>query len=86
MGTAMCVLGTNVPGIKELIEHNKNGWLCATTANNIKSSLDTLLSDRELRKRLGTAARAKIVHHYSLDRVVATEKQVIQTLLGSPHV
>jgi glycosyltransferase involved in cell wall biosynthesis len=49
----------------EVVEHGRNGYVCATPAE-WETSLRQLLADARLRQQLGHAARATIEHRYSV--------------------
>ncbi|TNE73796.1 glycosyltransferase family 1 protein [bacterium] len=83
MSTGIVCVGTCVEGIKEVIEQNKTGYLCETSADSIASAMDELLSDDAKRKELGRAAHLKISRDYSLEYVAQLEKQVYSRLLNS---
>jgi glycosyltransferase involved in cell wall biosynthesis len=78
MACGLPVIGGDSPGIRELIRHGENGWLCGTDAASIRQAIRTLLGDEALRRRLGQAARAFAVEHFSLDRVVELELEVLR--------
>ncbi len=77
------VLGTDVPGIRELLQHDQTGWLCGTSPADLRAALGTLLADAPRRARLGAAARAYALQNFSLDRVAEMELAVFHRLLGS---
>jgi glycosyltransferase involved in cell wall biosynthesis len=76
MSCGIACLGTNVEGIREVIQHQENGFLCDTDVDSLAVALDNLLSDDELRLRLGKRAFTTIQEKYSLNSVVALEKSV----------
>jgi glycosyltransferase involved in cell wall biosynthesis len=78
MACGLPVIGGDSPGIRELIRHGENGCLCGTDAASIRQAIRTLLGDEALRRRLGQAARAFAVEHFSLDRVVDLELEVLR--------
>lgn len=73
MSCGAAVIGANSPGIREIITHGENGWLCETDAKSIHDALVTLLSDAGLRKRLGSQARQYALAHFALKRVLELE-------------
>ena len=81
MARGCAVLGTRVPGIASLIEHEKNGLLCSTDPASIQASLKRLLNDATLRERLGRQARESALH-FHLPEVVAREMEIYQHV---PH-
>ncbi len=74
-GTA--VIGTNVIGIKEIIEHNQTGWLCSPDSASIHDAIQHLLSNPDLQKQLAKAARTYAIQNYSLTHIAAQEEQII---------
>ena len=69
------VIGTYHGGIPEIIEDGKTGFIVQERdAEAIAQRLDLLLSNAELRCRMGMAARAKMEREYRLeDRMAALE-------------
>ena len=56
MSCGLPCIGTDVVGIKDDITHLKNGYLCSLDHKSIACSIETLLHDEALRKRLGRNA------------------------------
>ena len=61
MAAGLPIVGSDIPGIRELIIHDVNGMLFPV--NNIDALIDCLLPLREqnLRRRLGEASRQSII-------------------------
>lgn len=78
MSCGVAVLGADSPGIREQIIHGETGWLCGTDAQSMRSAIEYLLSDPELRKRLGANARKFIEENYSLERIVEMEINLLK--------
>lgn len=78
MSCGAAVVAADVPGIREVVTHEETGLLCAPTVEGIRPAIQRLLHDGELRHRLGLAARAFIQEHFSLDRIVDLELEVIE--------
>lgn len=74
------VIGTDVPGIRELIKHRETGYLCGTSAEEIRTAIQEVLADAELRARMGRNAREFVVEHFALERVVEMELALLQEL------
>ncbi len=51
-----CVIATNVGGIPEIIEDNKNGLLINLDRNELKEAILKLYNDRDLREKLANQA------------------------------
>ena len=47
----------NCPAVNELVEDGKTGFLCEDGVDPLAEALDKLMSDRDLRIRMGTAAK-----------------------------
>lgn len=75
------VIGTNVPGIRELIRHGETGLLCGTSPAEMQEAIQALLDDEALRARIGRNARDYVVEHCSLERAVARELELLGSLL-----
>jgi glycosyltransferase involved in cell wall biosynthesis len=81
MACGTAVLGADVEGIHDVIQHGQTGWLCPPTVEGIRQALQTLLADAALRRRLGENGRQFVVDHYSLDQVARQELTLYQNLL-----
>ena len=73
MACGLCVIGTNVEGIREVIQHNKTGILCDTNANSLKLSIVTAFENNKLRRKLKNNAAAFILENYALDKLFRKE-------------
>jgi len=85
MSCGACVLAADSPGIREVVSHDADGFLCGTSPEDIGRSLKILLESSELRERLGRAAREKAVREYSLHRVADRELGLYRKLLAEKH-
>ena len=65
MACGLPVVASPVGVNREIVEHGVNGFLAKTEAEWSKA-LITLLSDEELRRRMGLAGRKKVEQQYSL--------------------
>lgn len=80
MSCALPVIGTAVPGIQELICHGETGYLCGTSAAEIRAAVQHVAGNAELRERMGRQARQFVVENFSLDRVVELEVKLLSSL------
>jgi glycosyltransferase involved in cell wall biosynthesis len=65
MAMGLPVIATNVPHIPELIENNKNGLLVADKDPlELANAIGEILSNEDLRSRLGEEARTKIISDF----------------------
>jgi glycosyltransferase involved in cell wall biosynthesis len=81
MSCGLPVIGTDSPGIKELIDHGVNGYLCGTDSESIENAIEELISRPKLRKKLGRNARQFTVENFSLDRIVEMELELYREIL-----
>lgn len=65
MACGLPVVASPVGVNKEIVEHGVNGFL-AETDEEWRTALGTLLSDADMRRRMGAAGRRKVEEHYSL--------------------
>jgi glycosyltransferase involved in cell wall biosynthesis len=77
------VLGTRVPGIRDIIQHDENGWLCETSAESIRAAIISLMGNDELRQRLGKQGRACVIENFGLDQVVESEIKLYEEIIAS---
>ncbi len=65
------VIGTDVPGIRDLVQHEHTGLLAQSEPAAIAAACARVLDDDALAARLGTSARAVVTARHSLDRMAA---------------
>jgi len=80
MACGLPVISAAVPGIREIIEHGVTGFLCSPDVPSIRDAIQTVLSDKALRDRLGQAAREKVAEDNSLERIAGLEEEILQSL------
>lgn len=78
MASGLAIVAENKGGIKEQIDHNRNGFLCSNNKQFISYTLK-LIQDNQLRYDIGMAARSKAVN--SFDIKILKEK-TIDTILS----
>lgn len=78
MACGVAVLGTDVEGIREVVQREETGMLCPPTVEGITAALRQLLGDADLRRRLGKKARAFVEREYGLKHVVEREFAVLR--------
>lgn len=74
-----CV-GTNVPGIRNVINSGKNGLLVKLSVLDIKKGIETILANSRLAFRLGKDARRTIINKYNLQTFLQLETQILLSL------
>lgn len=78
MACGVAVIGTDVPGIRELIQHGETGWICQVDADSIREAICKILNNPQLRTRLGEKARKYVLENYNLERVAQMELDAIR--------
>jgi glycosyltransferase involved in cell wall biosynthesis len=77
MACGAAVVGTDVPGIRDVIDDGRTGLLCAPHPEAVANTLTALAADPERRQRLGAAARAWAERHCALSAIIERERAVL---------
>jgi glycosyltransferase involved in cell wall biosynthesis len=78
MSCGAAVIANDAPGMRELVEHGKTGWLCQVDAASLQDAIQALMSNPTLREALGRNARRYALENFALERVVEMEAQAIE--------
>lgn len=71
MAAQCCIVSTPTDGVMEQIESGRSGVLAESmSGEGVAAALKMVLSDSELRVRLGAAARARVREHFSEQRMI----------------
>jgi len=81
MSCGVPCVGTDVQGIRDIIQDGKNGLLCELTQENLASKIALVLSDREFADGLGRKARMFIEEDFDLDTLVTREIETMKSLV-----
>lgn len=82
LAAGLPVVGTDIPGIADQVEHGEHGLLCpAGDVETLAAHLARLLEDREERDRMAAAARERAASR-SWDEVVASYLDVYREVAG----
>ena len=81
MACGRAVIGTNKPGISNVITNNFDGVLCESEPEELRSALIDLMGNMGKRKRLGQEARNKIVNKNSKSQAIKTELSIYRLML-----
>jgi glycosyltransferase involved in cell wall biosynthesis len=73
MSCGLPVIGTDIPGICEVIQPGENGLLCAPEAASLRTAVEKLVASPGLERELAQGARATILRDHSLARAVDRE-------------
>lgn len=83
MATGIAVLGTDVAGIREVIQSGVTGLLCGTKPQEIATKLAILLRDKALCHALGKDGHRYATEHFSLRSIVELELENITLAMTS---
>lgn len=79
MSCECCVFAARVGGIPELLEHEKEGFLLeAGNVDEWSMTLERVIKDYELRQRLGSAARKRVLKDFTLEQCVTRELDFLE--------
>jgi len=82
MASGLPLVGTNVGGIPTIIDDTATGFLVPPRdPDAMAKALGQLIADRDLRQRMGTAARAKVEREFTWDVVVGRTMDVYRGCL-----
>lgn len=74
---ACAIVTTDVPGCRDAVNNGQTGVLVpAGNVSELKEAIETLLTDEELRKNLGNAAKEYANQNFSVSRVVEKHLQI----------
>jgi glycosyltransferase involved in cell wall biosynthesis len=82
MSCGLPVIGADSPGIKEIISHGENGWLCNPDVDSIRMAIEQLLAQLQLQSYLGNHARQYVLKHYSLNKIVNVELALLKDMVA----
>jgi glycosyltransferase involved in cell wall biosynthesis len=81
MAIGLPCLATDVPGTRDLMRDGENGLLAPNEVGPFCTKLRALLERRDLRDRLGVAARAEMAAHYSREQLAERTSAVFDRVL-----
>jgi glycosyltransferase involved in cell wall biosynthesis len=85
MACGCACIGTEAPGIRNVIRHGVSGLLCGSTPLEVAAAIRAVLGDRDLRERLGAVAREQVVCENSLPHILAIyEDAIVSLATGEP--
>ena len=77
MSCGLPVIGSNVPGIQDIIGHKKNGYLCETSVESIQSAIQFVLSNDTLKTNIAKNARQFVEDNYALPIIYDRENEIM---------
>ena len=86
MASGLCVIGTDVGGIKSLIRDGYTGLLVRPKdTEQLSRAILELLGDEQKRKYLGQNAQTFISQNFSLEKMIRETEEVYLECLGAEH-
>jgi glycosyltransferase involved in cell wall biosynthesis len=83
MASGIPCVGTNVPGIRDVLENERTGLLVEESADSLARGIARVLETRELSESLSRAAREEVERAYDLRVVLSREIEVLKSLVGT---
>jgi len=81
MSSGLPVIATRVGGIPEIVDDGVNGFLVQSkNPEAIAERILDLNADPELRRRLGAAARARVLERYTAEKVVGQYTEIYESV------
>jgi glycosyltransferase involved in cell wall biosynthesis len=81
MACGLACIGTNVPGIREVIEHGRTGLLVEPEPAALAAALVRCFENAELRESLGVNAHTQITNTLSFARIIADDEALSRRML-----
>ena len=70
MSTGLASVVSRIPANRQLVEDGVHGWSGAVgDANELAAAMRRLIENPESRKKMGQAARQRILDHYSAEKI-----------------
>jgi glycosyltransferase involved in cell wall biosynthesis len=83
MACGKACVATDIPGSRDLVEPGKSGLLIAPEDSQaLAGALQQLVASPALRQQLATAARQRILDHFTIEREVAAHEALYREILG----
>jgi glycosyltransferase involved in cell wall biosynthesis len=84
MASGLAVIATDVPGHREVVEDGATGLLVRPDdAAALAAAIESLLDDRERRRRMGEAGRARVLREFAIAPMVARTADVYRVAASS---
>jgi glycosyltransferase involved in cell wall biosynthesis len=81
MSCGIPCIGTDVPGIRDLIQDEVTGILCSdTTSESIARGIKRIMENRKLAETIGSNARQFIQENYELNRLLDKEIELLRAV------
>ena len=82
MSSGLPVVASDVGGVREVVENEVSGFVVSPRSEKaVVEALIRLLSDEELRVRMGAAARRRVLQNFSWDRAASATESLFSGLV-----
>jgi glycosyltransferase involved in cell wall biosynthesis len=86
MACSRAIVATRAGGIPEIVEDGRTGVLVPPRDHTAMArEIVRLLRDDDSRRRLGEAGLARVIQHFTVERMVAETAAVYQRIAAKPH-
>ncbi len=82
MACGVPIVGTNVPGIRDLVVDGTTGLLVESTAEALASTIGRILDDPALAAALGSAGAARVRGEFTVERMVSQYDDLYRSLMN----
>jgi len=80
MSCGLACIGSNIPGIKQILTHKKTGFICNIDSNSIAKAIMEVYQNLKLRQDIGKNARNFIIENCALENIVLKEYNLYKSL------
>lgn len=81
MSCGLICIGTNTPGIREIIKHKKTGILCNHDSKSIASAIEFAYNNKALLDDISKSAREYVINNHSINKIIRKESEIYHSLL-----
>ena len=81
MAVGTPIVAANSPGIREIITHCQNGYLCSTDKNGIEKAISDVSNNIQLQKKMSKNAMEYVKDNFfSIEKILRLELDLIKKL------
>lgn len=81
MACGVPIIGTRVRGIKQVIVHEHNGYLCEPDTDSLRDAIQRILAQPQLMQTMAQQARRYALEYYSLAQIADYEYHMLRDIL-----
>jgi glycosyltransferase involved in cell wall biosynthesis len=82
MSCGLPVIGNNVPGISEVINHGENGYLLDNNIKELCKLIELIINSSSDQNNIGKNARHYIENNYSIEKIIYREAKIIKNIIS----